>query len=48
LQVAHGRIRQGLGVDEVDIEIQLETRGAEHCAELLGSLRSSGYVVHSI
>jgi threonine dehydratase len=48
LEVAHGRIRQGLGVDEVDIEIQLETRGAEHCAELLSSLESSGYVVHSI
>jgi len=48
LDVAHGRTRQGLGVDEVDIEIQLETRGAEHCAELLGSLRSAGYVVRSI
>lgn len=48
LEVAHGRIRQGLGVDEVDIEIQLETRGAEHCADLLATLQSSGYDVHSI
>jgi threonine dehydratase len=48
LEVTHGRIRQGLGVDEVDIDIQLETRGAEHCAELLAGLRSSGYDVHSI
>lgn len=48
LDVAHGRIRQGLGVDEVDIEIQLETRGTEHCAEVLAGLRSSGYDAHTI
>jgi threonine dehydratase len=48
LDVTHGRISQGLGVDEVDIEIQLETRGEEHCAELLAGLRSSGYDVHAI
>lgn len=48
LDVAHGRISRGLGVDEVDIEIQLETRGEDHCEDLLGSLRESGYEVDAI
>ncbi len=48
LDVTHGRISRGLGVDEVDIEIQLETRGEEHCADLLADLRSAGYDVRAI
>lgn len=48
LEVTHGRISRGLGVDEVDIEIQLETRGEKHCADLLAGLRSSGYEVQAI
>lgn len=45
LEVSHGRIGSHLGVDEVDIVLQLETRGTEHCAQLLDELRSAGYAV---
>jgi threonine dehydratase len=41
--VSHGRIGSDLGVDEVDIVLQLETRGSEHCDQLVHDLRTAGY-----
>jgi threonine dehydratase len=38
LEVQHDRLDAGLGVDEVDIVVQMETRGREHCEEVLGVL----------
>ena len=38
LEVQHDRLDAGLGVDEVDIVVQMETRGHEHCEEVLDAL----------
>jgi threonine dehydratase len=43
LDVAHVRTDPHLRVDEVEVALQLETRGAEHCAEVLDRLRGAGY-----
>jgi threonine dehydratase len=43
LEVAHVRTDPHLTVDEVEVALQLETRGAEHCAEVLDRLRDAGY-----
>lgn len=45
LEVEHLRIDPGLRVDEVEIGLQLEMRGAEHCAAVAGALREAGYGV---
>jgi threonine dehydratase len=45
LEVAHERISPTLSVDEVDVMLQLETRGAEHSAAVRGALRELGYRV---
>ena len=38
LEVQHDRLDAGLGVDVVDIVVQMETRGHEHCEEVLDAL----------
>jgi threonine dehydratase len=38
LEVQHDRLEAGLGVDEVDIVVQMETRGRDHCDEVLNAL----------
>ncbi len=38
LEVQHDRLDAGLGVAEVDIVVQMETRGHEHCEEVLDAL----------
>jgi threonine dehydratase len=43
LDVAHVRTDPHLTVDEVEVALQLETRGAEHCEEVLDRLRGAGY-----
>ncbi len=45
IEVGHLRTSPELGVDEVEIEIQLETRGSDHRDELLVHLRELGYRV---
>ncbi len=45
LEVAHERISPTLHVDEVEVQLQLETRGAEHTEQLLARLRERGYRV---
>lgn len=45
LEVEHVRTNASLTVDEVEIALELETKSAEHCAEVLGALRSCGYRV---
>lgn len=45
IEVGHLRTRADLGVDEVEIEIQLETRGLSHRDELLAHLHDLGYRV---
>jgi threonine ammonia-lyase medium form len=43
LEVEHVRTGAALRVDEVELGVQLETKGSQHCEELLASLRDKGY-----
>lgn len=43
VDIEHNRVDAGLGVDEVDIVVHVETRGPEHCSALLASLAEKGY-----
>lgn len=45
LEVEHVRTDPRLRVDEVEVQLQLETRGAEHCDEVLSRLRGAGYTL---
>lgn len=45
LEVLHRRTSSGLAVDDVEVSVDLETRGAEHSDQVLDGLRRSGYVV---
>ena len=43
LEVEHTRTGAQLRVDEVEIGLQLETKGPEHCDSVLTALRAAGY-----
>lgn len=43
LDVIHGRTSAHLGLNEAEVLLQMETRGPEHCEEVLGRLRATGY-----
>ena len=43
LDVVHARVTPGLHVDEVEVLLQVETRGPGHCDSLIGQLRGCGY-----
>jgi threonine dehydratase len=43
IEVEHVRTDPRLRVDEVEVRLQLETRGEEHCDEVLTRLRAAGY-----
>jgi threonine dehydratase len=43
LEVEHVRTGTTIRVDEVEIGLQLETRGHEHCEQVLRALRTKGY-----
>ena len=43
VEVEHVRTDPRLRVEEVEVRLQLETRGEEHCDEVLARLRSAGY-----
>jgi len=45
LEVEHVRTDPRLRVDEVEVQLQLETRGAEHCEEVQARLRKAGYTL---
>jgi threonine dehydratase len=45
LDVAHSRISGAVPFGDVDVELKLETRGPEHCAELVDALRTAGHAV---
>src|SRR5699024_10070032 len=44
--VRHSRASPTLGVEEVDIAVEMETRGAEHCETVVRELSAAGYSVH--
>jgi threonine dehydratase len=41
----HARLTPHLRVDEVEVLLQVETRGPGHCDEVIGQLRKSGYTL---
>jgi threonine dehydratase len=43
LDVVHERTGTSLRIDEVEVALQLETRGPEHCDRVLARLRDEGY-----
>ena len=45
LEVMHERISPTLNLDEVEVQVQLETRGEQHAERVLGRLREHGYRV---
>ncbi|MGW1071467.1 threonine ammonia-lyase [Streptomyces sp. NPDC002537] len=45
LDVRHVRTDPRLGLAEAEVELQLETKGPEHCAEVGAALREAGYLV---
>ncbi|MEV7278376.1 threonine ammonia-lyase [Streptomyces sp. NPDC093111] len=45
LDVGHVRTDPRLGLTEVEVELHLETKGPEHCAEVEVALREAGYTV---
>lgn len=45
LDVIHGRTSARLSLDEAEVFLQMETRGPDHCDEVLGHLRARGYVL---
>ncbi|MGW4029983.1 threonine ammonia-lyase [Streptomyces sp. NPDC004838] len=47
LDVSHVRTDPRLGLTEVEVELQLETKGPEHCDEVAAALREAGYTVLS-
>ena len=48
VDVSHLRTNPRLAVDEVEITIDLETRGAEHREQLLDHLRQRGYRITEV
>jgi threonine dehydratase len=47
LEVAHERISPRLTLNEVEVLVQLETRGAEHAETVMTRLRERGYSVYA-
>ncbi|MEU3501858.1 threonine ammonia-lyase [Streptomyces hundungensis] len=45
LDVSHVRTDPRLGLTEVEVEVHMETKGPEHCAEVASALREAGYTV---
>lgn len=45
MDVSHVRTGARLALDEVEVDMQVETKGHEHCAELVAHLESAGYTV---
>jgi threonine dehydratase len=43
MHVSHVRTGVDLEIDEVEIEVQVETKGPDHCARLLQRLRDAGF-----
>ncbi len=46
IEVAHERISPSLSLDEVDVQLQLETRGDAHAEQVVTRLRECGYRVY--
>ncbi|MFF3324566.1 threonine ammonia-lyase [Streptomyces sp. NPDC002889] len=45
LDVSHVRTDPRLGLTEAEVELQLETKGPEHCEQVATTLRAAGYTI---
>jgi threonine dehydratase len=45
LDVEHTRISESLRIGEAEVSLHLETRGIDHCAELVAALRAASFTV---
>ena len=45
LEVGHARLAPQLHVDKVEVVLHIETRGPEHCGEVIGALRAASYIL---
>jgi threonine dehydratase len=45
MHVSHTRTGSGLALHQAEVDIQLETKGPEHCAQVLRDLQTEGYPV---
>jgi threonine dehydratase len=45
LDVEHTRISETLRIGEAEVSLNLETRGVEHCSELVNALTGAGFTV---
>jgi threonine dehydratase len=45
IEVSHERLAPGLRPDEVEVVLQIETRGPEHCEDVKAKLRAAGYAI---
>ena len=45
IEVGHERLAPSLRVNEVEVVLQVETRGPEHCADVKEKLQSAGYAL---
>jgi len=45
--VQHVRTGTDIAIDEVEIEVQVETKGPEHCTQVLEQLRAAGFRVQN-
>ena len=43
VHVSHVRTGVDLEIDEVEIEVQVETKGPDHCSAVMQALRAAGY-----
>ena len=48
LDVVHQRTGRALHLHEVEVELQLETRGAEHAEAVVAALSERGYTVYPV
>jgi threonine dehydratase len=48
LDVEHQRTGKTLHLDEVEVEMQLETRGSEHADVVVRALTDQGYAVYPV
>ncbi|WP_146905080.1 threonine ammonia-lyase [Cellulomonas aerilata] len=45
MHVAHTRTGSGLALHQAEVDVQLETKGPDHCAQVLRDLQADGYGV---
>jgi threonine dehydratase len=45
LDVAHSRTSVALPLGEVDVALSMETRGRQHCGELVAAIQAAGHTV---